>query len=121
MADCIFCKIVKGEIPSKKVYEGDKVLAFHDINPAAPIHILIIPRRHISSLSEAKEKDKDVLGEIQVVAARVAKKAGITDAFRLLVASGSEAGQTVFHLHYHLIGGWGKKAPKMEVKQDKFP
>ena len=121
MADCIFCKIVKGEIPSKKVYEDKNFLAFYDINPAAPVHILIIPRRHIKSLSEAKEKDKDILGEAQVVAAKVAKKAGIADAFRLLIASGSKAGQSVYHLHYHLIGGWGKKAPKMEVEQDKFP
>ena len=121
MGDCIFCKIVKGEIPSKKVYEAGDVLAFHDINPIAPVHVLIIPKKHIKNLAGASKQDEAVLGRCQVVAGKISKKLGIGEAFRLLTASGSKAGQDVFHLHYHLIGGWGKKAPKMEVKQDKFP
>ncbi|MFV1917744.1 MAG: histidine triad nucleotide-binding protein [Patescibacteria group bacterium] len=115
MTDCIFCKIVKGEIPSKKVYENDRVLVFHDINPVAPVHVLVIPKLHIKSLSGVKEKDRDILGEIQVVTAKAAEKLGISKAFRLVTASGGKAGQEIFHLHYHLVGGWKKSAPKLSV------
>lgn len=103
--DCVFCKIVKGEIPSKKEYEDDGVLAFRDINPVAPVHILIVPKKHIKNLSSASVEDAAILGKCQVVASELAKKNGIGGAFRLLTASGSEAGQSVFHLHYHLVGG----------------
>jgi len=120
--DCIFCKIIEGKIPCKKVYEDKNIFAFYDINPVAPVHILIVPKKHISSLSSVGREDKDVLGEIQLVAREIAKDVGIGDAFRLLTASGKDAGQSVFHLHYHLIGGWKKgKTPEMEVKKDKFP
>lgn len=113
--DCIFCKIVKGDVPSKKVYEDGMVYAFHDIQPAAPIHVLIIPKKHIKNLASATAKDKSYLGQCQIAAGKVAKKVGVSSAFRLLTANGKEAGQSVYHLHYHLIGGWRGKAPEMEV------
>jgi len=120
--DCIFCKIIKGKIPCKKVYEDKNIFAFYDINPVAPVHILIVPKKHINNLGSVTKDDKDVLGEIQLVARKIAKDVGISDAFRLLIASGKDAGQSVFHLHYHLIGGWEKeKLPEMEVKKNKFP
>lgn len=119
MEDCVFCKIVKGDIPSKKVYEDKNVLAFHDINPASPVHVLIIPKKHVESLASSKPSDSKVLGEIQLAAKKVAKKMGIEKAFRLATVSGYDAGQRVFHLHYHLTGGWGKKKGEMRegVKQ----
>ena len=120
--DCIFCKIIKGEIPCKKVYEDENVFAFYDINPVAPVHILIVPKKHIDNLNSVTKEDRNLLGDIQVAARKIAEKVGISDAFRLLTASGERAGQSVFHLHYHLIGGWGDgKVPEMEVKENKFP
>lgn len=113
--NCIFCKIVKGKIPSKKIYEDGMVYAFHDISPQAPVHVLIIPKRHIKNLASATSKDKSYLAQCQLAAGKVAKKMGVTKAFRLLSANGEGAGQTVFHLHYHLIGGWKEKLPEMEV------
>lgn len=107
--DCVFCKIVKGEIPSKKEYENEDVFAFHDINPVAPVHILIIPKRHIKNISGAKNDDVNILGKCQIAARDVAEKLGISSAFRLATANGKEAGQSVFHLHYHLVGGWKDK------------
>lgn len=106
MDECIFCKIIAGQIPSKKVYEDDKVFAFHDISPKAPTHILVLPKKHISRLSEVKEADTEILGHCQVIAARVAKQEAIGEAFRVVVNSGEKAGQSVFHIHYHVIGGW---------------
>jgi len=114
MSACIFCQIIEGKTPAKKVYEDDDVLAFHDINPIAPVHVLVIPKKHIAKLADAKEKDIRVLGKIQTVAGKIAKKLGIGDGFRLLVANGAWAGQTVFHIHYHLVGGWKKKPTWME-------
>ena len=107
MADnCLFCKIVKGEIPSSKVYEDDKVFAFKDINPQAPIHIVIIPKKHISALSVASEEDKEVLGHIQLVASKLAGQfAECKNGFRVVNNCGADGGQTVFHIHYHLLGG----------------
>ena len=121
MDDCVFCKIVKGDIPSTKVFEDDQVVAFKDIKPLAPVHILIIPKTHIESLSKAEDEYASLLGICQITAKKVAEKMGIKDAFRLLLANGSSAGQTVFHLHYHLLGGWGKEVPEMEVKKEKLP
>lgn len=109
MADCIFCKIVSGEVPSKKIFEDEDTLSFHDINPKAPVHFLIIPKKHIDKLAQAKEEDKTLLGKIQLLAARLAKDFGIGEAFRLLSFNGKSAGQTVFHLHYHVRGGWEGK------------
>ena len=111
MDDCVFCKVIKGEIPSKKVFEDDDLLAFEDIHPMAPVHILIVPKKHIARLSEATPEDQMLLGKIQLTAAKIAKDLLIGDAFRVLMANGALAGQTVFHIHYHLRGGW-KEAPK---------
>ncbi|UCH46750.1 MAG: histidine triad nucleotide-binding protein [Betaproteobacteria bacterium] len=103
--DCIFCKIVRGEIPSRKVYEDDQILAFHDINPAAPVHFMIIPKKHIASLGEAEEEDRDVLGRIMVMTGRLAREQGSTDGFRTVVNTGRVGRQDVYHLHVHILGG----------------
>ncbi|TMV44616.1 histidine triad nucleotide-binding protein [Paenibacillus mesophilus] len=104
--DCIFCKIVKGEIPSKKVFENDKVLAFHDIQPAAPAHVLVIPKKHIPSMKEAAEEDRELLGEVLLTAKKVAEELGISDSgYRLINNVGSDGGQVVYHIHVHVLGG----------------
>lgn len=106
MSDCIFCKIVKGEVPSKKVYEDDKVLAFEDINPQAPVHILVIPKEHIPSIKDVNEDNIDVIGHIHLVIKKLAEEKGIyQDGFRIVNNCGEKGGQTVGHLHYHLLGG----------------
>ena len=106
MEDCIFCKIIKGEIPSKNVYEDEHVVAFHDISPIAPVHILMIPKKHISSLLDIKEEDKELLGHMHIALQEVAKEMGVADSgFRVVTNTGSHGQQTVFHIHYHLIGG----------------
>ncbi len=106
MNDCIFCKILKGEIPSKKVYEDDLVYAFHDIAPAAPVHILIIPKNHIASLNEAAPEHQALLGHILLTAKKLAKELGVSeDGYRIVNNCGKNAGQTVFHLHFHLLAG----------------
>lgn len=112
MEDCIFCKIVSGQLPSKKEYEDDEILAFDDIKPSAPVHVIIIPKKHIRNLYEAKENDRLLLGKIQLTAVALAEKLGIGKAFRVSTLSGGGAGQEVFHLHYHLQGGWDKSKAK---------
>lgn len=119
MTECIFCKIVKGEIPSKKAYEDSDIFAFYDINPVAPVHVLLIPKKHIENLAGAKPSDSKMLGSIQLAANKVAKKLGVEKAYRLTTASGYDAGQRVFHIHYHLTGGWKKKAGEMREELDK--
>lgn len=103
--DCIFCKIVRGEIPSRKVYEDEDVLAFHDVNPVAPVHFMIIPKKHIRSLGDVQAADRDVLGSIMVMAGRLAREQGSTDGFRTVVNTGRVGRQDVYHLHVHIIGG----------------
>ncbi|MBE6931547.1 MAG: histidine triad nucleotide-binding protein [Clostridia bacterium] len=103
--DCLFCKIVAGEIPSKKAYEDDQILAFHDIAPIAPVHILIVPKKHINRANELTEADAALVGHIFAVAANLAREYGVADGFRILTNNGESAGQTVSHLHFHLIGG----------------
>ncbi|NLF44515.1 MAG: histidine triad nucleotide-binding protein [Syntrophomonadaceae bacterium] len=106
MEECLFCKIAAGEIPTSKVYEDDRVIAFEDIKPAAPVHILLIPRIHIVSLNEIKDHDLELLGHIQFAASQVARKMGIDKTgYRLVNNNGIEGGQEVLHLHYHLLGG----------------
>lgn len=106
MSDCIFCKIIAGIIPvKKKIFEDDKVFAFEDINPQAPVHILIIPKKHISGLDSVKFEDIEILGHIQLVASKIAEDLNLKDGYRLLTNNGIDAGQTVAHLHYHLLGG----------------
>jgi histidine triad (HIT) family protein len=104
--DCIFCKIVAGEIPAAKIYEDERAVAFRDINPQAPTHALVIPRAHVASLNEASEADETLLGHLLLVAARVARDEGHADGgYRTVINTGAGAGQTVFHIHVHLLGG----------------
>lgn len=106
MMDCIFCKIVEGSIPSKKVFENERVLAFQDIQPAAPIHILIIPKKHIPTMNDVSEEDAELIGELFTAARQIAKEQGIADAgYRLINNVNSDGGQVVYHLHIHLLGG----------------
>ena len=106
MDDCVFCKIVTGKVPSKTVYQDEEILAFHDIHPMAPTHILIIPKKHISSLAELPDEESCLIGDMAKVANRLAKEAGIAErGYRLVVSSGKEGGQVVPHLHMHLLGG----------------
>lgn len=102
---CIFCRIVRGEIPSKKVYEDDEVLAFHDINPQAPVHFMLIPKRHITSLAHATPDDAPVLGRIMALTGRLASEQGSPDGFRIIVNTGRVGHQDVMHLHVHVVGG----------------
>ncbi len=103
--ECIFCKIVNGDIPAKKVYEDDRFLAFRDINPQAPTHILIIPKKHIESLDMAEEEDRDLLGGLLLLAKEIARNQGLEKGYRLVINTGPDAGQEVLHLHVHLLGG----------------
>jgi len=104
--DCIFCKIIDGEIPSEKLYQDELVTAFRDIHPVAPVHILIIPNAHTSSLTELGDGDAETLGRIVAVANQLAKQEGVSQSgFRLLANAGPDAGQVVHHTHFHLIGG----------------
>ncbi len=105
MTDCLFCKIVEGKIPSKKVYEDDKVFAFEDVNPQAPTHILLVPKRHFEGLNKAVPEDAEILGYLQLVAAKIGRERGIEDGYRTVLNVGPRSGQSVFHLHLHLIGG----------------
>jgi histidine triad (HIT) family protein len=104
-ADCVFCKIVRGEIPAKLVHEDDRALAFADLHPQAPTHVLVIPREHIASLAEATEGHLALLGHLQLVAAKVARHAGLAQGFRVVSNIGADGGQTVGHLHIHVLGG----------------
>ena len=106
MEDCTFCKIIKGEIPSTKVYEDDEVLAFNDINPAAPIHILVIPKKHINSLAEIEKEDEILIGKIYGVINKIAEEKGFKEnGYRVIVNCGKDAGQEVMHLHFHVLAG----------------
>ena len=105
MQDCIFCKIVRGEIPSKRVYEDDQVLAFHDIRPQAPVHFMLVPKRHIASLAEVMPGDADVLGRMLTLASRLAREQGSPDGFRTIINTGRIGRQDVMHVHLHVIGG----------------
>jgi histidine triad (HIT) family protein len=106
MADCIFCKIVQGDIPCSKVYEDDQVLAFNDISPMAPVHVIIIPKKHIATLMDLDAQNDDVTGDLMSTAQKVARIKNISDrGFRTVINCNAEGGQVVFHLHMHLIGG----------------
>jgi histidine triad (HIT) family protein len=106
MSDCLFCKIVGGEIPCKKVYEDDIIFAFEDITPQAPTHILIIPKDHFASLKEVPGTKKDLLGHILLKARGLAQEAGLDESgFRIVLNTGRDSGQAVFHIHFHLLGG----------------
>ncbi len=103
---CLFCKIARKEIPSKTVFEDDELYAFHDINPGAPVHVLVVPKRHIVGLADATAEDQELLGKLLASAKRVADATGIRESgFRTVFNSGPDAGQSVFHLHMHVLGG----------------
>ena len=106
MSDCLFCKFVNGEIQPDKVYEDDEVLAFRDISPQAPTHILVIPKRHIATLNDLEASDATLIGKLYLVAREIAMKEGIAEAgYRTLINCNEQAGQSVFHIHLHLLGG----------------
>ena len=106
MEDCTFCKIIKGEIPSEKVYEDEDILAFKDINPAAPIHILVIPKKHIATLMEVSKEDSNIMSKILETIQKIAKQLGIEEnGFRLIANCGPDSGQEVMHIHFHLLAG----------------
>ena len=105
MDDCIFCKIAKGEIPSKKVYEDEDAYAFHDINPAAPVHLLLIPKLHIASLADADASHQALLGKLLLLVPKLAQQHGLNTGFKTTIHTGRDGGQVVFHLHMHIMGG----------------
>ena len=103
--DCIFCKIVKGDIPSNKVYEDETVLAFHDIAPQMPVHVIVIPKTHIASAAEVNVDNSAVIGHIFEVIPKIAKDLGLDNGFRIINNCGKDGGQTVNHIHFHILGG----------------
>lgn len=105
MMECIFCKVVAGEIPSKRVYEDEDMLAFSDINPQAPVHLLLIPKEHITSLAALADRHAPLVGRMMLRLRDLAKEAGLEDGFRVVNNCGARAGQTVSHIHFHLLGG----------------
>jgi histidine triad (HIT) family protein len=104
-SNCLFCRIVRGDIPSKKVYEDEKVFAFEDINPQAPTHVLVVPKRHFAGLKEAEQGDAEIIGQCHLAAAQIARQRKIEQGYRTVLNVGPGAGQSVFHLHVHLLGG----------------
>ncbi len=105
MNDCIFCKIASGEIPSTKVYEDDTVLGFKDLSPQAPVHVLLIPKTHITSVDDVTPENSAVMAHIFEVAAKLAKEFGLSNGYRIVTNCGEDGGQTVKHLHFHMMGG----------------
>lgn len=103
--DCLFCKIAAGEIPSKKAYEDEKVFAFYDIDPQAPVHILVIPKEHIQSVSQITPENQEIVGHIFTVIAKLAQELNLKDGYRVVSNVGQQGGQSVPHLHFHLLGG----------------
>jgi histidine triad (HIT) family protein len=114
MDDCLFCKIARGEIPSRKVYEDDEVMAFHDINPARPLHLLVIPKRHITSLATVVDADAPVLGRLLAVANQLATENGSPEGFRVIINTGRIGQQEVPHLHAHIVGGPDPVGPMLK-------
>lgn len=106
MSECLFCRIIAGDIPADKVYEDQEVLAFRDIAPKAPVHVLVVPKKHIASLEELEEGDAALMGRLQVALRDIARELGIAaTGYRVILNCGRDAGQVVFHIHYHLLGG----------------
>ena len=105
MSDCLFCKIVDGKIPAQRVREDERAIAFRDINPQAPTHVLVIPRKHIASLDTLGDDDAALVGHLHVLARQIAADEGLSDGYRTVINTGVHAGQTVLHIHLHLIGG----------------
>jgi histidine triad (HIT) family protein len=105
MSDCLFCRIIRGEVPAKKVYEDEHTLAFDDINPQAPTHVLVIPKKHLAGLKEATGENAELVGHCHLAAAEIARQRSIEQGYRTVLNVGPGAGQSVFHLHVHLLGG----------------
>lgn len=105
MSDCVFCKIVSGDVPANIVHQDGDLVAFRDLNPQAPVHLLIVPRKHIASMNEAADEDQGLLGRLFLAARELAAKEGVDQGYRLVNNCGSSAGQSVFHIHVHLLGG----------------
>lgn len=105
MSDCLFCKIIAGDIPSDQVYQDEQVIVFKDINPSAPVHLLVVPRIHIESLNEMNDTHRELISHMMLLLPKIAKEQGLTGGFRSILNTGTEGGQLVFHLHIHLLGG----------------
>jgi len=103
--NCVFCKIATGQIPSKKAYEDEHLLAFHDVHPWAPVHVLIIPKQHIATLADVGPEHQELMGRILTLAPRLMREQGVTNGFRTIINTGQDGGQEVYHLHVHVIGG----------------
>lgn len=114
MSNCIFCKIVQGELPAKKVHEDDLIVAFHDIQPQAPLHLLVIPKAHVSSMAELDETHEAAMGRLMVVAGRLAREHGCTEGFRVIANTGEVGLQEVYHLHLHVLGGPSPLPPMLK-------
>ncbi|PIU32964.1 histidine triad nucleotide-binding protein [Candidatus Woesebacteria bacterium CG_4_10_14_0_2_um_filter_39_14] len=106
MKDCLFCKIIKGEIPTEFLYQDENVVAFHDLHPKAPVHILIVPKKHIDKLQDISDNDKELLGQLLLAAKKIAGQEKIGEGFKIVINCGQKGGQEIFHLHVHLLGGW---------------
>lgn len=111
MTDCLFCKIAAGDIPAEKLYEDDEVLAFRDIAPQAPVHFLVIPKKHIIDPSDVSEEDEKLIGKLMRIGSQIAAKNGVGDGFRIIYNNGAKAGQAVFHIHMHILGGKDRPWP----------
>ena len=105
MSDCVFCKIAAGEIPAKLIRKNERMVAFRDLNPQAPVHILLVPRRHLASLDDTRPEDHELLGAVLLEAKSIAAEEGIAGGYRIVNNCGPSAGQSVFHIHFHLMGG----------------
>jgi len=116
MENCVFCKIIAGEMPAKFVYQDDLIVALPDIKPAAPVHILIVPKKHTESLKTTSEEDQVLLGKMLLIAGKIAKDLGISESgFKVVINNGPDAGQLVKHLHFHLLGGWAKNEGRVTI------
>jgi histidine triad (HIT) family protein len=104
-SECLFCRIARGDLPSRKAYEDEEILAFHDIHPAAPVHLLVIPKQHLDSLVDAGPEHEALLGKLTLLAPRLAKQQGCDNGFRVVINNGPDGGQEVHHLHLHILGG----------------
>ena len=111
MSDCLFCNMIAGKTPSRNVFEDEQVFVIEDIHPQAPTHVLVIPKKHIRGLKEAKPEDAEIIGRLHLVAAQIARERGIEDGYRTVYNVGPRSGQSVFHLHLHLLGGRDMKWP----------
>lgn len=114
MSDCIFCRIVRGEIPAQKVYEDEHVLAFNDLHPLAPVHILVIPKLHIASMAEVGDEHEALMGRLMVAATRIAREQGCNQGYRIVTNTGRIGGQEVYHLHLHILGGADPLPPMLK-------